>query len=168
MNDFTRSFKSRFARPEDLPATPIAPAARAAVAPPAALVVNHRPVAAKQPYEAWDGNEQVQQNKDRVRRLDIRRADGAAHALAYSYLPSINYDRKRCTEIYFTHDGVSFTIVGRNLLNVARALCLEQCEFLQEFDAELFEPPVDPAAPFIEHIYVEVLKAVPKPPTEGN
>lgn len=123
--------------------------ARATPAPSPELVVN-RP-AQKEAYVAFEA-------KDKVVRLDIRCAEsGMAHAVAYSYLLNLAYDRKTYREFFITVSGMTVLVKGRGLKPIIDALKLHKCEFIQEFDAAEFASPVDATAPFIEAIFVDLV-----------
>lgn len=124
-----------------------------------ALVVN-RP-GERLPYEAFAA-------KDKLQRLDIRcRHGGLAHAVAYSYLLNISYNRKDYNEIFITVSGLTVMVKGRGLQPVVDALRMNLCEFIQEFDPEEFAPPADPNAPLVESIVVEVMRGL-APSTAGT
>ena len=72
----------------------------ASKAPPAdsatpALVVNR----GKEPYEPFA-------TKDKLHRLDLRASDGLSHALPYSHLLLLSYNRRNYAEIFLTISGI--------------------------------------------------------------
>jgi hypothetical protein len=103
------------------------------------------------PYEAFG-------TKDRLYRIDLRPADGVAHALPYSHLLLLTYDRRNYAEIFLTISGVAATIKGRNLRPIVDALKLHTCEFVQAFESSEYAEPQDTAAPFVESIQVEIIR----------
>lgn len=133
-DDSLNSFRQRFA-----PTTAPAPS----------LVVN-RPQG-KAPYAAFAA-------KDKVVRLDVRCGKtGLAHAVAYSYLLNLSYNRKTYSEFFLTVSGLTVMVKGTGLRPIIDAIKLHTCEFIQEYDPEDFEAPHDASAPFIESIRVEMM-----------
>jgi hypothetical protein len=124
-------------------------AAKAPAAAPAApsLVVNHDHEA----YEAFAA-------KDKLHRVDLRASDGLSHALPYSHLLLLTYNRRTYGEIFLTISGMAATIRGRNLRPIVDALKLHTCEFIQAYDPLEFDQPGDMAAPFVESVEVEIIK----------
>lgn len=131
----------------------------ASKAPPAegaapALVVNR----GREPYEPFG-------TKDKLHRLDLRASDGLSHALPYSHLLLLSYNRRTYAEIFLTISGMAATIKGRNLRPIVDALKLHTCEFIQAFDPAEFLQPEDDAAPYVERVTVELIG--PKPRKEA-
>lgn len=131
MADF-ESFRQKF--------TPKAPLAAAP-----SLVVNH------EIYQAFG-------TKDKLHRVDLRASDGLSHALPYSHLLLLTYNRRTYGEIFLTISGMAATIKGRNLRPVVDALKLHTCEYIQAYDPLEFDQPQDLAAPFVESVEVELIK----------
>jgi len=96
------------------------------------------------------------QTKDKLRCLDIRTKSGLAHAPGWGYLTNISYNRKTYGEMMLTFNRFMVILKGRNLRPIVDAVKLHTCEFLQEFDAEEFDPPTDASAPFIDTIEVRL------------
>lgn len=124
-----------------------------------ALVVN-RP-GERVPYEAFG-------TKDKVIRLDVRCADGVAHAVPYHYLVNVSYNRKSYAEVFLTVSGLTIMIKGKGLRPIVDALKQHSCEFIQEFDGEAFLTPGDINAPLVESIHVEVMRGAAPEKAEGE
>jgi hypothetical protein len=114
------------------------------------LVVNNAP---PEKYAAFN-------TKDKVVRLDIRCGGEStlAHAIAYSYMLNLAYDRRTYSEFFITVSGITIRVKGRGLKPVVEAIKMHKCEFIQAFDAGEFDEPEGEGAPFIESITVEMLR----------
>jgi hypothetical protein len=143
MPDF-ESFRQKF--------TPQAPPAAAPAAP--SLVVNH------EVYQAFG-------TKDKLYRVDLRASDGLSHALPYSHLLLLTYNRRTYGEIFLTISGMAATIKGRNLRPIVDALKLHTCEYIQAYDPLEFDQPGDISAPFVESVEVEIIKGPSQPRREA-
>ena len=77
---------------------------------------------------------------------------------------AITFNFRSGGEVLFTGAGHAVTITGRNLSDIVLALRLHTCNFIQDFSStHHIEPqPVDPKAPFVESIAIEILRP-PKP-----
>lgn len=112
-----------------------------------------KPPTAREPFKAFA-------TKDKLRCLDIRtKSGGLAHAVSYTYLTTISYDRHTYGEVLLTLNRMIVVIKGRNLRPIVDALKLHTCEFIQEFDAQEFDEPSDKAAPFVDSIEVKMFGA---------
>jgi hypothetical protein len=96
---------------------------------------------------------QASKDNQRRARLDIRRRDGMAHAVGYSFIIEVCYDRKGYTGILLVMTTMLVKIKGTGLRPIVDALKLGTCEFIQEFDPDEFEPP-EGDGPFVEGIEV--------------
>jgi len=100
-------------------------------------------------YRAFAGKD-----NQRRARLDIRCADGMAHAIGYNFIVEIAYDRRGYTGILLVLTTMLVKIKGRDLRPIVDSLKLGVCEFIQEFAADQFGPPDDSNAPFVSSIEV--------------
>jgi hypothetical protein len=115
-----------------------------------------QPVAARSQIEARDAYRAFA-GKDNQRsrsRLDIRCANGIAHAVSYNFIVEIAYDRRDYTGILIVLTTMVVKVKGRALRPIVDALKLGVCEFIEEFAADQFGPPEDPAGPFVDSIEV--------------
>jgi hypothetical protein len=112
------------------------------------------------PYQAFDG-------KDRVERLQIRRAFGPTHSPSYGYLLDISYDGDYGTNFVLTYSfAMMVQVRGRNLQPVVSAIEQGFCRFIQQFDPDEHALPADDQ-PLIEKLDV-VVKASADAIREGN
>ncbi len=100
-------------------------------------------------YRAFAGKD-----NQRKARLDIRCANGMAHAVGYNFIVEIAYDRRGYTGILLVLTTMVVKIKGRGLRPVVDSLKLGVCEFIQEFATDQFGPPEDTAGPFVDTIEV--------------
>jgi hypothetical protein len=100
-------------------------------------------------YQAFAGKDNQRRN-----RLDIRGKDGMAHAVGYSFIIEIVYDRRTYTGILLVLTTMLVKVKGRGLRPIVDALKLGTCEFIQEFDAEEFDAPDADNGPYVESIEV--------------
>ncbi len=122
------------------------PAAGASPAPPA-----------REPYRAFAGKD-----NQRRGRLDVRCKDGMAHAVGYSFIIEICYDRRGYTGFILVLNTMLIKVKGKGLRPIVDALKLGTCEFIQEFDAGEFGPPESDAEAFVQSIEV-TSAAQPRP-----
>jgi hypothetical protein len=101
------------------------------------------------PYRAFAGKD-----NQRRARLDIRRKDGMAHAVGYNFIIEITYDRRGYTAILLVLSTMLVKVKGKRLRPIVDALKLGTCEYIQEFDAEEFDPPEDAGGPVVDSIEV--------------
>lgn len=93
--------------------------------------------------------------QDKVIRLHIRRANGIAHTIAYSFLSHFDYNYQTLEEFTLIAGLQSFTVTGRNLGPVIDAIAMHKCAWIQEYIASLHgELPTD--APVIARIVVDL------------
>lgn len=109
----------------------------------------------REPYESFG-------TKDKLHRLDLRANDGLSHALPYSHLLLLSYNRRTYAEIFLTISGMAATIKGRNMRPIVDALKLHTCEFIQAFDPAEFLQPNDDGTPYVERVTVELIGAKPR------
>ena len=121
------------------------------------LVVNQ----GRDTYEAFG-------TKDKLHRVDLRANNGLAHALPYSHLLLLTYNRRTYTEIFLTISGMAATIRGRNLRPIVDALKLHTCDFIQAFDPLDFDKPTDISAPFVELVEVDLIRGPVQPRKETD
>jgi len=100
---------------------------------------------------------QAYHSQDKVLRLDIRRASGASHCPALTYLLDIIYGARFHTSFVLVFTFMTVTVKGKNLRDVVQALRLGKCSALTEFHAELFDPPAADA-PVITSIEIVLPK----------
>lgn len=105
-------------------------------------------------YAAFDA-------KDKVDRLRIRRVMDPTRSPGYAYLLDVVYDGPYGTNFVLVYTFMMVLVRGRNLQTVIAALEGGMADFIQEFDADRWETPKDPAAPFIESIEVIVQEGGP-------
>lgn len=94
--------------------------------------------------------------EEMVPRLHFRRGNGIVHSISYSYLPHYTFDAIGGRFLILV-DGILFTVVGRNLMEIIQRIDLQQCEWIQEFNEAIFTDPTYVYAPFIERIDVNVM-----------
>jgi hypothetical protein len=92
--------------------------------------------------------------KDKVQRLQIRRAGDMARAPGYAHLWDITYDAAFGSSFTLIYTFMFVLVRGKNLQRVVTAIELGTADFIQEFDPERWPAPSDPNAPVIEHIEV--------------
>jgi len=139
------------------------PAAAAKPVPAPALVVNHD-ADGRQPYEAYEAFD----NQVRSTNVELRvHRTGLSHFIAYAHISGLTFNFATGGEISFIGDGNSVIIKGRSLRAIIIAINMHTCGMIQDFNHQKFvQPePVDPAAPFVESIEVEVLR--PTRPGDG-
>ena len=147
-DDILSKFTSKF-RPS--PATSPVPV----VTPAPALVVNHD-VGRRQGYEAYTAFE----NEVRTTNVELRCCrSGLSYFIPYAHIGVVVFNFRTGSEISFTGGGFAVEIEGRNLRAIVMALRLHTCGTIQDFHPDMFvlPQPVDPTAPFVENISVEVL-----------
>jgi hypothetical protein len=111
------------------------------------------------PYEALG-------NKVRPVCLELRcHRTGLSHSIPYAHIGAITFKFLTGDELFFTGCGLAVTIQGRNLHEIARAIKLHTCDYVQDRspDAALHAEPIDRYAAFVELIKVEVLYGKPSP-----
>jgi hypothetical protein len=117
-------------------------------------------------YEAYEAFE----NEVRTTSVEIRcNHTGLSYFIQYGHMSALVYNFRSGAELLFTGGGFGVTIKGRNLRLIVMALRLHTCGSIQDFHPEMFlrPEPVDPSAPFVESITVEVLRGPgPKKPGE--
>ena len=128
-------------KPEAAPPPPAAPAFRPATPLPDA----------REAYEPFI-------TKDRVMALQIR-GDGFAHAVSYHHLVVTSYNPDSYDKIILTLGHMLVAIIGQNLRPIVESIAMHTCEVIQEYRPakHILPQPVDPAAPFIERITVDVM-----------
>jgi len=92
--------------------------------------------------------------KDRVQRLQIRRASDQARAPGYAHLWDITYDAAGGSSFVLVYTFMFVLVRGRNLQSVVTAIELGTADFIQEFDGQRWPVPTDPNVPVIENIDV--------------
>src|ERR1700733_8063598 len=97
----------------------------------------------REEYRAFAGKD-----NQRKGRLDIRCKDGLAHAVGYSFIIEICYDRRGYTGFVLVLNTMLIKVKGKGLRPIVDALKLGTCEFIQEFDAGEFGPPESDAEAF--------------------
>jgi hypothetical protein len=110
--------------------------------------------------EAYD----AQGHKVRPVCIELRcHGSGLSHSIPYAHLGVITFNFRTGGELFFTGSGVAVTIKGRNLQEIARAIRLHVCDYIQDHSPEEARhgPPSDPQAAFVESIKVEVLRGPP-------
>jgi hypothetical protein len=85
-------------------------------------------------------------------RLQVRPLEDVWDRLPYRMLLRIMERGREGTAITLVYSFMAVFIEGRNLCNVADAIERELCDFIEEFDAERHDKPVDLTAPFISKI----------------
>jgi hypothetical protein len=114
-------------------------------------------------YEAYEAFE----NEIRTTNVEIRcNRSGLSYFVEYAQMSPIVFDFRGAKGIFFSAGGYGFTIKGTVLRPIIRALRLRTCSTIQEFNPDLHidAQPLDPTAPFVESIEVEVLR----PPRPGD
>jgi hypothetical protein len=111
----------------------------------------------REAYEAFDAKD-----KAHAHGLDIRctsRLGALSYLVMYGHLSAVAYDRRTWTRIFMTANALAIEIRGRNLRLIVEAIRIRTCSFIQEYsqDEHILPLPVDPDAPFIESISVEVI-----------
>jgi hypothetical protein len=104
---------------------------------------------------------EAQKNKVRPVCLEIRcHRTGLSHSIPYAHLGAITFNFRTGAELFFTGCGLAVTIKGPNLGEIARAIRLHTCAIVQDHDPNtaVRHHPIDPDAPFVESITVEVLR----------
>lgn len=137
-DSFTQRFRSRQADPP----------APARLAEPTRSPVQS--AGGKTPYEAFG-------TKDKLLRFEVRRANGLAHSMAYTYLVNFSYARSDYGALFFACGGIAVEVTGRNLRPIVDAMKLHTCEFIEEWNAAAFDAPADDT-PLVERITVELFK----------
>lgn len=94
-------------------------------------------------YTAFD-------TKDKLLRLDIRKASGEGRVPAYSSFIDVIYGRKRYSGFVLLFHHMMVTVKGSNLRPVVQALKANRCQFLEEISDD-FERPAA-GEPLIESI----------------
>ena len=124
------------------------------------LVVNHAD--AREPYEAYEAFD----NQVRSTNVELRvHRTGLSHFIAYAHMSGLVFNFRTGAEISFIGDGCGVVIKGRSLRAIVIALNMHSCSLIQDFAPERFirAEPIDPNAPFVESISVEVLIAPRRP-----
>jgi hypothetical protein len=125
-----------------------------------ALVVNHE-VPGREAYEAYEAFS----NEVRATSVEIRcHRSEISYFMQYARMGVITFHFRKGDRIFFTCDGHAVMIVGRNLRAIVMALRLHTCGSVQDFspDTHIQPEPVDPTAPFVESISVEILRPAPR------
>jgi len=113
-------------------------------------------------YEAFD-------NKVRPVCLEIRcHRSGLSYSIPYAHMGALIFNFRTGRELIFTGCGLTVTIKGRNLREIARAISLHTCDFIQDCP-EGSTGPVDNAS-FVESIRVDVAtrQGAPREADEPN
>jgi hypothetical protein len=97
-------------------------------------------------YQAFDA-------KDRTKIIRIRRTNGTNHAPANTYLLDVVSDGGKNQEIAIIYSFMVVKIRGRNLHHLQLAIEKRECDFIQNYDAEIFAPP-EPDEAIIDDIEV--------------
>ena len=107
------------------------------------------PATGKPPYEAYKAQDR------KPERLEIRRVLGESHAPSYRYLMDVAFNGSFGTEIVLIYSFMVVKIKGKNLQPVIYALLESRCDFIQDYDAREFAPPLDQKQPpVIEEIEI--------------
>jgi hypothetical protein len=125
-----------------------------------ALVVNHE-VPGREAYEAYEAFA----NEVRATSVEIRcHRSGISYFMQYARMGVITFNFRKGDQIFFTCDGYAVMITGRNLRAIVMALRLHTCGSIQDFNPDAFveAEPVDPTAPFVDTITVEILRPAPR------
>ncbi|POZ49654.1 hypothetical protein [Methylovulum psychrotolerans] len=85
-------------------------------------------------YQAFDA-------KDRSKIIRIRRTNGTHHAPANTYLLDVVSDGGKNQEIAIIYSFMVVKITGRNLQHLQLAIEKRECDFIQNYDAEVFATP---------------------------
>lgn len=108
-------------------------------------------------YQAYEAFE----NEVRTTSVEMRcHRSGLSYFMQYAHMSAIVFNFRQENEIFFTGDGYAVTIVGRRLRPVVLALRLHTCGTIEDFNPDLHvdAQPLDPKAPLVECITVEVLR----------
>jgi hypothetical protein len=89
------------------------------------------------------------------RRLAIRPAMRTWERAGYNFLLRVTEDGVYGSSMALVFTFMAVLIRGRNLKPIIEAIDAETCEFVQQFDADRWLPPVDAKAPYIESIVIE-------------
>lgn len=95
--------------------------------------------------------------QDRNKYLEIKTTKGINRAPAYAYLLDVISDGERGTEISLLFSFMMIEIRGKNLQELAHALAMRGCSFIQEFSPKAFSQP-EPSATIIESIEIVAKK----------
>ncbi len=98
--------------------------------------------------------------KDKVRRLDIRLVPDMEHSPAYNLLLDVVSDGRGGTNFMLVYTVMLVMVKGANLQKTAFAIKNQMADFIQAFDSERWQKPVDGQTPFIESIEVKVTEGV--------
>lgn len=131
---------------------PLAKFRRGAVSPSIPVVV----APGEKPVSRRSGNYIAFQSKEQAKRLRFRSAARATRSPSYSYLLDVIYDGDFGTEIVLLYTFLSVILKGRNLQELAAGLEEGTIDYVQEFDPERWELPVDQSVAVIESIEVVV------------
>jgi hypothetical protein len=100
--------------------------------------------------------------KDRVERLEIRRAMAPFRAPRYLLLDDLSFDGFYGTNFVLVFSSMMVLVEGRNLQSLVAAIKTSTVEFIQEYHPDLWEKPADDAA-FISSIQI-VMKGIDAEP----
>jgi hypothetical protein len=99
--------------------------------------------------------------KDRVERVKVRRANAPTRSPRYLDLWDVSYDGEFGTNFVAVFAYYMVMVRGRNLQGVISALQSGMCDFIQEFDPDVWAKPQNEDAPFIESIDIAVPDGAP-------
>lgn len=116
----------------------------------------NQPAKAAQAYVAFEG-------KDRVERLQIRRALAPTRAPRYLHLYDLAFDGEFGTNFVLYYEHMIVMVRGKNLQTLVSALINGTVDFIQEYHPDIWDKPAADAA-IIESIEVAVQgEPFPKP-----
>lgn len=149
---------SRFAN-KFLGKTPPAPTPAPTLPP---SLTQHPDSEGREVYEAFD-------NQVRTPNIEIRCfRTGLSYSVPYAHMSGILFEFRTGAKLSFDASGWGFTIQGKNLREILRALNLHTCGFIQDYDPQVFAlpEPHDPKAAIVARIDVVALR--PAPPAKAN
>jgi hypothetical protein len=88
-----------------------------------------------------------------IRRVKIRPRMRAWERMSYAHLLRI-VENGYGTELGMRFSFSVVVIKGRNLESLGDALDRQSCDVIYEFDSDVWDPPTDPKAPFVESIII--------------
>lgn len=119
---------------------------------PLELVVSHE----QPPYVALE-------TKDKVLSFVVRSfSNGFRYSFAYHTLSTTALHEPQADMLTLITDRAVIDLYGKNLLPVAVALEMHTASSITEYSPELFLPPTDRAAPFVERIEVTLPRSPEK------
>lgn len=108
------------------------------------------PASAPEDYTAYG-------TKDRVRRLRIRKLPDEVNAPGYNILLNVYSDGSKGTNFILVYSVMLVAVQGRNLQKLIYAIENEMADFIQEFDPNKWQMPMDASTPVIESIEIKVV-----------